>query len=142
MLIHAARQEPLGRVMLEAAASGVPVVATDVGGTREIFPAGCGAALLVDGTRDEAELISGLSNHVRRILSDASLHAELSAAARRRAEAAFSATRAAERLIAHYRQAKPGHFGTGGPGGDEGHEWQRWLRCCAAASECRDFSRA
>ena len=32
LVVHAARQEPLGRVLLEAAASGVPVVATDVGG--------------------------------------------------------------------------------------------------------------
>ena len=38
LLVHAARQEPLGRVLLEAAASGLAVVATDVGGTREIFP--------------------------------------------------------------------------------------------------------
>ncbi len=37
VLAHAARQEPLGRVLLEAAACGVPVVATDIGGTREIF---------------------------------------------------------------------------------------------------------
>ena len=38
LLVHPARQEPLGRVLLEAAAAGVAVVATDVGGTREIFP--------------------------------------------------------------------------------------------------------
>ena len=38
LLVHSARQEPLGRVLLEAAASGVAVVASDVGGTREIFP--------------------------------------------------------------------------------------------------------
>lgn len=36
VLLHAARQEPLGRVLLEAGAYGVPVVATDAGGTREI----------------------------------------------------------------------------------------------------------
>ncbi len=35
-LVHPARQEPLGRVLLEAAASELPIVATDVGGTREI----------------------------------------------------------------------------------------------------------
>ena len=40
LLVHPARQEPLGRVLLEAAAAGVAVVATDVGGTREIFPSG------------------------------------------------------------------------------------------------------
>lgn len=39
MLLHTARQEPLGRVLLEAAAYGTPVVATDVGGTREIVGA-------------------------------------------------------------------------------------------------------
>jgi len=36
-LLHGARQEPLGRVLLEAAASHVAVIATDVGGTSEIF---------------------------------------------------------------------------------------------------------
>jgi glycosyltransferase involved in cell wall biosynthesis len=36
VLVHAAHQEPLGRVLLEAAATGVPVVATSVGGTAEI----------------------------------------------------------------------------------------------------------
>ena len=35
-LAHPAHQEPFGRVLLEAAASGVPVVATNVGGTSEI----------------------------------------------------------------------------------------------------------
>ena len=37
MLVHPARQEPLGRVLLEALASGLPIVATNVGGTREIL---------------------------------------------------------------------------------------------------------
>ncbi|MDA7950191.1 MAG: glycosyltransferase family 4 protein [Pirellulaceae bacterium] len=37
LLIHPARQEPLGRVLLEAACCGIPVVATAVGGTEEIF---------------------------------------------------------------------------------------------------------
>jgi glycosyltransferase involved in cell wall biosynthesis len=40
LLVHPARQEPLGRVLLEAAAIGLPIIATDVGGTREIFPNG------------------------------------------------------------------------------------------------------
>jgi len=37
LLVHVARQEPLGRVLLEAAASELPIVATDVGGTSEII---------------------------------------------------------------------------------------------------------
>ncbi len=36
-LVHTARQEPLGRVLLESAAAGLPVIATNVGGTSEIF---------------------------------------------------------------------------------------------------------
>ena len=45
--MHPARQEPLGRVLLEAAAAGVAVVATDVGGTPEIFPPDSESARLV-----------------------------------------------------------------------------------------------
>ena len=37
LVVHPANQEPFGRVLLEAASSGVPVVATDVGGTSEII---------------------------------------------------------------------------------------------------------
>lgn len=37
ILIHPARQEPLGRVLLESAASGLPMIATNVGGTPEIL---------------------------------------------------------------------------------------------------------
>lgn len=40
VLVHAARQEPWGRVLLEAAACGLPIIATEVGGTREMFPRG------------------------------------------------------------------------------------------------------
>ncbi len=47
LLLHAARQEPLGRVLLEAAAPGLAIVATDVGGTREIFPAPSNAAIFI-----------------------------------------------------------------------------------------------
>ena len=56
LLVHAAREEPLGRVLLEACASGLPVIATDVGGTAEIFPAGKDGAVLVP--KDNAELMS------------------------------------------------------------------------------------
>ena len=37
LLVHTAHQEPLGRVLLEAAASAQAIVATDVGGTAEIL---------------------------------------------------------------------------------------------------------
>ena len=37
ILIHPANQEPLGRVLLEAAATGLPIVTTNVGGSPEIL---------------------------------------------------------------------------------------------------------
>ena len=37
LLVHPANQEPFGRVLLEASAAGVPMVATNVGGTAEII---------------------------------------------------------------------------------------------------------
>ncbi len=99
LLVHPARQEPLGRVLLEAAASGVPTVATDVGGTGEIFPPPSQAARLVppDDTQATAAAMFEL------VVSE-QLRKGLGAAARRRAEEAFDADRAAARLVEHYRQ--------------------------------------
>jgi glycosyltransferase involved in cell wall biosynthesis len=98
LLVHPARQEPLGRVLLEAAASGVPVVATDVGGTREIFPPDSNCAILVPPD-DPAALAEAIST----LLADASLRNRLASAARRRAEAAFDSQSAASRLVQHYQ---------------------------------------
>lgn len=98
LLVHAARQEPLGRVLLEAAASGVAVVATDVGGTREIFPSGEGAAVLVPADNRLA-----LAEAVRSLLLDDRRRKLLGVAARRRAETAFDIRDAAVRLVEQYR---------------------------------------
>ncbi len=100
MLVHPARQEPLGRVLLEAAASGLAVVATDVGGTREVFPPQAGAALLVAPDDPDA-----LAAAVARAAGDEALRGQLGRAARRRAEEAFSVEGAAESLLGHYRAA-------------------------------------
>ena len=101
VLAHPARQEPLGRVLLEAAACGVPTVATDVGGTREIFADE--AAVLVPA--DDAEQLAA---GIRRILADAELRKRLGAAARRRAETMFDAQRAGEELAGHYDEVLAG----------------------------------
>ena len=99
LLVHPARQEPLGRVLLEAAASGLPVVATAVGGTAEIFPPGSHSAVLVPPD-DPASLAGAVLD----LLADAPRRAALGAAARRRALAAFDAAGAAQRLAEHYRE--------------------------------------
>jgi glycosyltransferase involved in cell wall biosynthesis len=99
LVVHPARQEPLGRVLLEAAASGVPVVATEVGGTAEIFPPGSGAAMLVPPDEPAA-----LASAIARLAGDPSVREEMRIAARRRVEQAFDARFASEGLVAHYRE--------------------------------------
>jgi glycosyltransferase involved in cell wall biosynthesis len=99
LLVHPARQEPLGRVLLEAAASGMAVIATDVGGTREIFPPSSHCARLV-GPDDTA----GLAEALLELLGDAPLRASLAVSARRRAEAAFDIRNAAAALVEQYRE--------------------------------------
>lgn len=46
LLVHSAHQEPFGRVLLEAASSGLPIIATDVGGTAEMLHDGVEATLV------------------------------------------------------------------------------------------------
>ncbi len=99
LLVHPARQEPLSRVLLEAAAAGLPVIATDVGGTREIFPPQSNSARLIPPDDPGA-----LAAAVLELIGDESLRHRLAVAARRRAEEAFDARRAADGLVKHYRE--------------------------------------
>lgn len=99
LLAHPSRQEPLGRVLLEAAASGVAVVATDVGGTGEIFPSASEAARLVPP--DDA---GALAEAIEQLLADGAHRRRLAAAARRRAEEAFDLSPATDGLIHHYQE--------------------------------------
>ena len=100
LLVHPARQEPLGRVLLEAAAVGAAVVATRVGGTPEIFPP--------DGARlvppDNAE---SLSEAILELAEDSSLRERLAAAARRHAEERFEIHTAVAGLLDHYQAVSP-----------------------------------
>ena len=94
LLVHPARQEPLGRVLLEAAAAGVPIVATDVGGTREIL------------SSDAAELVppgdpAALAAAIARLLDSQQLRREHAANALLQVRA-FDACRAAARLRGQY----------------------------------------
>lgn len=100
LLVHAAHQEPLGRVLLEAAAAGLAIVATNVGGTPEIFPPESAAAILVpknDAVAIGEATISLLANDSRR--------QSIASAARRRAEQAFDIRDASRGLIEHYHEA-------------------------------------
>jgi glycosyltransferase involved in cell wall biosynthesis len=97
LLLHTARQEPLGRVLLEAAASGLPILATDVGGTREIFPVDQECAVLVPP--NDAPTIA---RSLQQLLADATRRQRLGQAARRRAELQFDVRDVGKRLARHY----------------------------------------
>jgi glycosyltransferase involved in cell wall biosynthesis len=97
ILVHPSRQEPLGRVLLEAAAAGAPIIATNVGGTAEIFPPNSEAAILVP-PNDPAAIAAAMEE----LLQDAEKRGQLRQAARRRAEQAFDLQTAVENLLSHY----------------------------------------
>lgn len=96
---HAALQEPLGRVLLEAAATGLPIVATRVGGTAEIFPVPTQAILTPP--KEAAAFAAALLT----LLTDSHKRQSLAAAAKQRMEAAFSVDQAAEQLHAFWQRA-------------------------------------
>jgi glycosyltransferase involved in cell wall biosynthesis len=98
LLVHAARQEPFGRVLLEAAASGLPVVATRVGGTQEIFHRPDSARLVPP---DDAQAMAAA---VVELLDDKPARQMLGERARRCAER-FSIDAAADALMRQYALA-------------------------------------
>ena len=108
ILVHSARQEPLGRVLLEAAASGCPVVATEVGGTREIFPGPEDGGLLVPG-----ESPAQLANAICQLLATPQLCDSLGTGGRQRAIDCFDVSKSAGHLVQHYRELA-GDFSSAG----------------------------
>lgn len=116
LLVHPARQEPLGRVLLEAAACGVPVVATDVGGTSEIFPESrfdipCDIKEEIESARIvPADSPGWFCNAVCSLLDSPSDRRRIGAAARRRVEDAFSREQTAENLVGHYEAVLSGDY--------------------------------
>ncbi|MCP4452681.1 MAG: glycosyltransferase family 4 protein [Planctomycetes bacterium] len=97
LLAHAAHQEPLGRVLLEAAACGKAIVATDVGGTREILTDQVSALLVHPG---EAQ---SLAAAMQRVLTDQALRMRLGEQARIRALEKFSLATATAEVRAFWR---------------------------------------
>ena len=101
ILVHPARQEPLGRVLLEAAAARLPIIATDVGGTREIL---CNqvSALLIPPDDPGA-----LADRMQTLLSDRTRSLALGDAARQRIEKSFSVSGAATALADCWLDSRP-----------------------------------
>jgi len=77
VFVNPAFHEPFGLTLIEAAAAGVPVVATQAGGPREIVAALC-HGLLIDPRDDDA-----IADACLTLLTDAGRHARMSDAGRR-----------------------------------------------------------
>ena len=93
--VQASDSEGLPNTVLEAAAAGLPIVATAVGGTGEIVTSGVDGILVAKGDRQ------GFLEAVGRLAQDHELRGRLGSMARSRAQE-FSAARLAEQTGALY----------------------------------------
>ena len=97
MLVHASHQEPFGRTLLEAAASGLPIIATNVGGTPELLRNGLDAILVQAGNPDQLE------EAITKLIDHPDLASSLAVSARQRIEELFTIETAARNLLGFWR---------------------------------------
>jgi glycosyltransferase involved in cell wall biosynthesis len=101
IVVQASDSEGLPNVVLEAASAGRAIIATDVGGTRDVLTDG------TDGVLVPAGDAAALGQAVLRVAHDPALRDRLGRAAHERAEE-FSPAHLAERTAALYRQLLDG----------------------------------
>ena len=99
ILLHGARQEPLGRVLLEASASGCPFVATRVGGTEEIV-GDCSPEI----TMCDVDSAEQMTHSAKKILTDDECWQRISDEIRNSAESKFHDRRCVEDLNVIYQR--------------------------------------
>jgi glycosyltransferase involved in cell wall biosynthesis len=92
-------EEPFGRAVIEAMAMGVPVVATDVGGPREIMQDGR------EGYLREPRNAPAWAHAVRLLSDSPALAREMGRAGRQRAERSFTVQQHATSVLAVYERA-------------------------------------
>jgi len=102
--------EPFGIINLEAMACGTPVVASAVGGIKEVVvPGGTGILIEFERREDDFEPVeperfqADLAAALNRVALDPALRARFGEAGRRRVEERFSWSAIAERTLALYR---------------------------------------
>lgn len=98
LLVHPAMMEGLGVSLLQAAAAGVPIVATKVGGIPEAVEDGVGGCLVPPGD------VGALAAAMRGVLADPYLRRAYGEAGRARVRADFSVDAMVEGNLAVYRE--------------------------------------
>jgi glycosyltransferase involved in cell wall biosynthesis len=98
LLWSTSRFEGQSNAILEAMAAGVPVVATDIPGTRDLVVHGQTGYLVPVGDR------AGITRYTDRLLNDPALAARLGQAGRQRALAEFSVEKMVARYVELYRE--------------------------------------
>jgi len=98
LLWSTSRREGLAGAILEAMAAGVPVVATDIPGTRELIVTEETGYLLPVGDR------AAFARYTERLLNDSALASRFATAARERVWREFSVEKMIERHAALYRE--------------------------------------
>src|SRR5580700_4035356 len=98
VILMPSEMESFGLAALEAMACGVPAVSTTVGGVPELITDG------VDGFLEAVGDIPRLAARVTELVSDASLHAKMGAAARHTASTRFCSEKIIPQYEAFYKQ--------------------------------------
>ena len=98
VLLHASLTEGIPNVVLEAMASGIPVVATDVGGVSEAVTDGVEGFVVTPRDPD------ALAEALLRLAGDSALRKRMGAAGRKRIETDFTLDTQLEDFLALYRE--------------------------------------
>jgi lipopolysaccharide heptosyltransferase II len=93
-------QEAFGRVIIEAGAAGVPVIATAIGGAIEIIEPGHTGILVRPGD------ILEMANSIIMVLKDRDLSKNLAIEARKKVEREYSLAKMAENTVKVYEEAR------------------------------------
>jgi glycosyltransferase involved in cell wall biosynthesis len=98
LLAHPSSEEPFGLVVVEAMASGRPVIASDRGGTPEIIRDG------TDGLLVPVDSPQAVASAITRVLSDATLSRRLSTSGRHRVLENFTPRVQADAMLRVYEE--------------------------------------
>jgi phosphatidylinositol alpha 1,6-mannosyltransferase len=98
LYVHSATREPFGLTIVEAMASGLPVVCIDGGGNAELIENGVNGFVVRPGN------VADFADRVEQALGDPARYETLAAGARRTAER-YDIGAYAERLLQLYREA-------------------------------------